>query len=138
MIVNKIVIDNLPIPRNKDNCFCVEQFLYDLYCSMPDQLSSDQFKVLDRLCKKIDVVREVFVFYKTDLSKSVSTIAIDSKYNMVLISILLYYAEKTDDFKFLNSGIKLFDLTQNNISKEIQISMKNKYTDLLNKLDILL
>lgn len=134
--MNKIVIDNLPNPRKEVDCFSTEQFLYDLYHSMPENLSSNQFKVLDRLCKKIDVVRKIFISYRYDLSKAESNTFIAPQYNMVLISILLYYAEKTDDFKFLNSAMKLFDLAQNHISEELKFLIKQSYTDLLKKLDI--
>ena len=136
--MNKIVIDNIPIPREEDDYFSTEQFLHDLYHSLPDKLDSHEFNVLDRLCKKIDVVREVFISYNYDLSKAESSTLIELKYNMVLISILLYYAHKIEDFKFLNSAMKLFDLTRNHISQEVKVSIEKRYNYLLNKLDILL
>lgn len=134
--MNKIVIDHIPTPRKAEDCFSTELFLYDFYSSMPDKLSSEQFKTLDRLCKKIDVVRKIFISYTNDLSKAKSNTLVTPQYNIVLISILLYYAEEVKDFKFLNSAMKLFDLTQNYIDQEVKVSIEKRYIDLLNKLDI--
>lgn len=136
--MRKITTSDTPVPRVESNCFSTEQFLYDLYLSMPDQLSNDQFKTLDRLCKKIDVVKKLYISYKHDLSLSLSTTLIDPQYKIILISVLLHYAEKTNDFKFLNSAMKLFDSTQNHIDQEIQDLIQKRFIIVLNKLDITL
>ncbi len=136
--MNKIIIDNLPVPRIDDNGFSTEHFLHDIYRSMHNELNDEQFKIIDRICKKIDVVKKVSVFYNPDLSKSILDIPIHHKYSIVLIDVLLHYAKILNDFKFLNSAMKLFDLIQKDICKEAQELIEKRYVYLLNKLADLL
>lgn len=46
--------------------FDVENYIFEI---SKKKYLSDEFYTVDRLCKKIDVVKKVFKFYTSDLSK---------------------------------------------------------------------
>ena len=82
---------------------------------------NDNYIILDRLCKKIDVVKKIFTEYKDDLSKASSVDIISIDEYKKLITILLFYASK--DLKYLNSTLKLFDIIEDKIDLDSKLKI---------------
>ena len=111
-----------------ENNFDVESFLLSKFDNMV--LMENDFFIIDRLCKKIDVVKKVYCFYSQDLAvkKSGQEIGVDA---YIVLLELLQITELLD-YKFLNSAFKLNDilLSKKYITEEIakanskQISVK--------------
>lgn len=103
------------------NLYDIESFIFK--SEKCNELSKDYF-ILDRLCKKIDVVKSVFKFYTADLATKKSDDEIGENAYKSLLKILSN--ESILDFKFLNSALKLNDilLSKSIISEEEQ--MRNK------------
>ena len=62
---------------------------------------------LESLCKKVDVARRVFEFYDVRLARPVTDALLDVTWLPLLGGVLLHEAERRQDFKLLNSAIKL-------------------------------
>ncbi len=92
---------------------------------------AEYFSTLDRLCKKIDVVKEVYIEYKHDLSKASQKEPLSDSQYLKLLKILMFYAKSNKDLKYLNSALKLHDRTKNgsddNNSIEIELENILKY-----------
>jgi len=68
------------------------------------------FPIIDRLCKKIDVVKKVYQGYSVDLSSKRSDEEIDHNRYLELFELLLSAAISLEDYKFANTALKLNDL----------------------------
>ena len=73
-----------------------------------DVFDEKNYRVIDRLCKKIDVVKTLFKFYSNDLSAKKSSDEISSSLYFKMFSIL--HAEHYLNYKFLNTAFKLNDI----------------------------
>lgn len=87
------------------------------YFDLEDFLLSDvninafdekNYKIIDRLCKKIDVVKKLHKFYSNDLSVKKSSDEISSELYFKMFSIL--HADQYLNYKFLNTAFKLNDI----------------------------
>ena len=83
--------------------FDVENFIFkkDIFSEKND------FFILDRICKKIDVVNKVFKFYTSDLAKKISPEEISQKAYKELYKHFIN--DDVVDFKFINTAYKLND-----------------------------
>jgi hypothetical protein len=52
----------------KQNTFCTKIFINDIRNNLNSDVYIEKFNILDRLCKKIDIIRSVYTKYKDDLS----------------------------------------------------------------------
>jgi hypothetical protein len=68
------------------------------------------FPIIERLCKKVDVVKKVYQVYTADLSSKRSDEEINHNSYLDLFQLLLSAAELSEDYKFLNTALKLNDL----------------------------
>ena len=68
------------------------------------------FPIVDRLCKKVDVVKKVYQVYSADLSSKLSNEEIGHNRYQELFELLLSTATLLEDYKFLNTALKLNDL----------------------------
>jgi hypothetical protein len=102
---------NLPTPRNGDSTkFSTEVFLHSIFVGSEFPDSDMVLKKLDRLCKKVDVVRKIRVFYTLDLTRNAAPVAdIQKEYLPLLAAVLLSYAKNYRDLKFLNTAFKMLD-----------------------------
>lgn len=114
--------------------FDVENYIFEI--SKKDCLS-DEFYTVDRLCKKIDVVKNVYKFYTSDLSKKQTNDEISNIAYKSLFSVLKdYRIAGLQDYKFLNSALKLNDIIfKKNIINKSEF-IKNKQ-DLLAGIEVL-
>lgn len=94
-------------PRIEEGAFSTEKFLHDMQGESIS--SSERSKILDRLCKKVDVVKKVYIAYESDLSKARSSVVIRESYAVYLCMILICAAKEGNDLKFLNSALKMLD-----------------------------
>ena len=114
------------------NFFDVERFIFK--SEKCNELSSD-YLIVDRLCKKIDVVKSVFKFYTADLATKKSDDEIGEDTYKLLLKILSN--DNILDFKFLNSALKLNDiLFSKSIINEEEQALNKEF--LLNKIPLLL
>lgn len=89
--------------------FDTSKFLINLEKKANNQeINDNDYRIIDRLCKKIDVVKRIYNFYSADISTKKSNEEISVRLYMVLLKEL--QAEKYTDFKFLNSALKLNDI----------------------------
>lgn len=97
----------LETPRIEEGTFSTEKFLHDM--QVESISSCERMKILDRLCKKVDVVKKVYIAYESDLSKARSSVVIRESYAVYLCMILICAAKEGKDLKFLNSALKMLD-----------------------------
>lgn len=114
--------------------FDVENYIFEI---SKKKYLSDEFYTVDRLCKKIDVVKKVFKFYTSDLSKKQNNDEISDVAYKSLFGVLKdYRITGLQDYKFLNSALKLNDIMFNkNIINESEC-IENKQ-DLLARIEVL-
>lgn len=101
-----------------NDLFFTDKFILDLYINKPKRLNNIEQKILDRLCKKIDVVKEVYIQYKYDLSQAQSNEEVSTDSYIKLLKILMFYAESLSDLKFFNSALKLKDKLMLRLDKQ--------------------
>lgn len=77
--------------------------------------------IVDKLCKKIDVVKHVYKYYSLDLSSKKSSDEISDPSYSKLLNILIN--KSNVDFKLLNSGLKLNDIM---LSKSLIDNLQNE------------
>lgn len=100
--------------------FDVENFVFknDIFKNKTD------YFILDRICKKIDVVNKVFKFYTLDLAKKMSSEEVELKTYKELYKHLTN--DVVIDFKFINTAYKLNDiLYKRNLLPDIEY-LKNQ------------
>ena len=110
-LVGYSFIKDISEPREKFDCFSTESFIYEIAETINEIEELKKYrKILDKLCKKIDVNKKINVFYKSEKLNSVNCPLIDTKYEFLLLSILLKLSDIFNDFKYLNSSFKLMDI----------------------------
>ena len=119
----KNFISNIHLTKEKrkdvyNSYFDTELFLFRIYSKEISINFKNNIIIIDKLCKKIDVVKNVYKFYKKDLSQVVLKENIGKKYQQYLCFILLYLAYTNKDLKFLNSALKMIDYILDNKDKK--------------------
>lgn len=104
----------LPISNktnNKQDTFNTEFFLESVAFKIIDSknFSQEELQVLNRLCKKIDVVKKVYTHYQLNLAQASSQQVLQSNYAEILCIILLHTAQVQHNYKFFNSALKLLE-----------------------------
>ena len=107
-----------------DTIIFIDELVNDLNAKSYNKI----YIILDKLCKKIDVVKKVYTSYEFDLSKATTTKELSKDEYRKLLGVLLFFAEEKHDFKFLNSSLKLLDKL--NIDK----SEKDKFQKTINNI----
>lgn len=92
-----------------DDLFDTESFINDLSSMDGAELNSEQFAILDRLCKKNDVVSSIKKVYTSNLSKAKTEEELSHNALVLFVEILIDYAFYYKDPKFINSALKLVD-----------------------------
>ena len=77
--------------------------------------------ILERLLKKIDLVKELYRKYTCDFSRKHSEVLLPDDAVRVLILKLLYLILKDKDFKILNSILKSRDSENINIDSQVDV-----------------
>lgn len=99
----------LPAPTESENEFSTEVFLGSVLAA--ENLTDNDVQILDRLCKKIDVVKKLRTFYTLDLSRAgKGSSNLPPGYLILAIGIMLIAARERDDLKFLNTALNGLDL----------------------------
>jgi hypothetical protein len=97
--------------------FDVEFFLSNMANVL--ELNKEDRIIIDRLCKKIDVVKMLFTRYSSNLSKKKSDEEVSPNSYQILFSLL--QLENELDYKFLNTAFKINDiLLLKNLQTEVQ------------------
>lgn len=91
------------------NKFVTEQYLtekkYQNYA-----IGDADFPIIDRLCKKVDVVKKVYQVYSSDLSSKLSSEEIERTSYQEFLELLYSAVNLLKDYKFLNTAFKLNEL----------------------------
>ncbi|MCT7471123.1 hypothetical protein N5T90_09570 [Aliarcobacter cryaerophilus] len=98
--------------------FKTTEFINNVFDELNQNHYEKDYKALDRLCKKIDVVKEVFSEYTDDLSKAKSTEIISLESYTKFLKVILFYS--ANDLKYFNSALKLYDKIKNEIDRDNQ------------------
>ncbi len=98
-----------PDVRSDTNIFDSEDFIFSLSNSPQDIKLEKNIKILNRLCKKIDVQKKLCRVYKKDLSSSIDDTPVSQKTLVLLLSIYLNIAQRDKNIKFLNTALKILD-----------------------------
>src|SRR5690554_4180471 len=94
---------------SKDNYFDTEVFLLSLEVKiLTQEINESDYFIIDRLCKKIDVVKRLYRFYSEDISTKKSDKEVSIELYIVFLEAL--QSEEYSDFKFLNTALKLNDI----------------------------
>lgn len=110
--------------KNED--FITKDFIDKIESNLSIDLYDTTYIKFDRLCKKIDVVKEVYSSYKKNLSKSTSKNHISTNTYVSLLNILLFFAKEKNDLKYFNSALKLFDKINTHIDTALSNNIKVK------------
>lgn len=97
----------LPQPRPAEE-FSTEHFLHGIRAGTT-MFDADCRAKLDRLVKKVEVVRRVSRGYSRDLSSTVDSRPIAPEYARYMAALYLHRAVVESDPKFLNCALKLSD-----------------------------
>jgi hypothetical protein len=112
--------------------FYTEKFIDFKFKNFDGSLSEYEFKILDRICKKIDVVKVIRKEYNPLLSKQLTIDPIDLFYQKKLLKLFLKLFSINGDFKLLNSSFKLMETMT--IDKDI-VSLKSSFEKQLQRLN---
>jgi len=90
-------------------------------------LNGKDFKIIDRLCKKVEVPKRLVIGYTRDLATTENSSPVATEYAYFFVLLISVLAQDTNDLKFLNCVLKIADgclqapvLT---LTKEIQNSI---------------
>jgi len=72
-----------------------------------EDLSEDELSTIERLCKKVDVVKKLYILYKLDLSKRASDSELEVEDYLLVLDVTVKLTKKYRDFKYLNTALKL-------------------------------
>ncbi len=73
-------------------------------------IGDSDFPIIDRLCKKVDVVKKVYQVYSADLSSKLSSEEIEHASYQELLELMCSAVTLLKDYKFLNTAFKLNEL----------------------------
>ena len=102
----KDIQKTLPHPQEETE-FATEVFLKKIEITQAPQ--TEIIQILDRLCKKAEVVKILYTHYTKGLEKAISMTPIKPQYYEFLIGIYLHLADILGDPKFLNCALKMKD-----------------------------
>ena len=88
--------------------FSTERFITNAFDKIVEA-DKETFGVLDRLCKKVDVVGVLYACYSEDLSTAVGAERARLPFLTHLCALYLYSASVWNDFKFINTALKILD-----------------------------
>jgi len=97
----------LPAPRETGG-FSTEVFLHGLKDEI-HETGSDVDRIIDRLCKKVEVPRRLVIGYSDDLNNTADYASVAPEYATYFTLLLLIYASENNDLKFLNCALKIVD-----------------------------
>lgn len=89
--------------------FMTDQYLIEKAHLNYHTLTTD-LPIIERLCKKVDVVKKVYCVYSDDLSSKLSDEEISYDRYLDLLRLFLSAAESLEDYKFLNTALKSNDM----------------------------
>jgi len=92
--------------------FHTEEYIDRMLEQFSGSLSETDAKIIDRLCKKIDVVRSIKKRYTSSMSRQLTDESISPNYEKRLLDLFLVIAGRRRDYKILNSAFKLTDLLE--------------------------
>ena len=90
--------------------FITEEFLHRI--NTHNGLEKGDFPRMEKLCKKIDVVKKIYQVYERDLTQAATCVEISAKNYNLLLRTLGTLAMRYNDLKYLNSALKLQDTLQ--------------------------
>ncbi|WP_313163910.1 hypothetical protein [Sedimentibacter sp.] len=129
-LVRYSFIKEISKPREESDYFSTESFIYEIADNINEIEELKKYRnILDKLCKKIDVNKKINVFYRGEKLSNVNGPLIDTNYELLLLSILLKFSDVFNDFKYLNSSLKLID-----ILRQKGESIEQEYIDYTNTL----
>lgn len=109
-----LLFEQAPNPKYRAEFYSLELFLYELESNLLNTTGTGieevYFGSIDILCKKIDVVKRLDCFYDRDTFLSIQKQHINQVYEIILCVILLLFSDFFDDYKFINSSLKLMDM----------------------------
>jgi len=116
---------------NYVDIFYTEKYIDFKLKKFDGSLSEDDQKILDRLCKKIDVAKTIKKEYMPFLTRPLTSESIDGSYQKKILQLFLMIIKYKCDYKLLNSAFKLIDLM---IIDEDVIIIKLDYEEISNRL----
>lgn len=97
--------DKLPEPKGGDG-FSTESFLYGLDIV---NITENDLKIIEMLCKKVEVPKRICLLYSEDLKRAVDKKPVSSQYVVFFTTLLLNLSTRDKDYKFFNCAMKIFD-----------------------------
>jgi hypothetical protein len=95
-------------PYQKEGAFSVEKLIYDIV-NKNFEVDTKGLEEINKICKKIDVVGKLRLFYNYELTKKIENSLVRTEYLFYLLLILLRYHETNKNYKFLNTALKICD-----------------------------
>lgn len=111
--------------------FDTESFVEEI--SQSPEIADSHYQVIERLCKKVDVVKSIYQRYSSDVASKMSDQEVSHTTYCNFFECLVRATKIKSDLKFLNSAIKL-----NNQMKQKLIISPEKHRSNQAELDVLL
>jgi hypothetical protein len=130
-------IDNITISKKfiiNNNSFDSEFFILSMVENPKNIELEENKKILNRLCKKVDVQKKIVKHYTKDMSQIIDSTIIEPKILILLMIIYLNLAQKDANIKFLNSVLKILDINiipELNCPKFLSIWAENLVEELI-------
>lgn len=99
----------LPAPRDATDGFATATFVRRLAGEAGSALADDDAAILERLSKKVEVVRRLSAVYAPDLSTVVDRSPVSADVAVALCGVYLATAFQRRDLKWLNTSLKMLD-----------------------------
>ena len=100
-------INEINIKKTHSDNFNLSAFLADL--DVEEELNQNQLRVVERILKKVDVVKALFLEYELDFSAKTTDVVLPEDVLKLLLLKLLYLCQQNKDVKILNSILKIRD-----------------------------
>ena len=115
-LIEQFITNNLndfPLPAKDEEIFSMELFLFDASESMRRN-SKETFRILDMLCKKVDVTGTIYSCYTKQFQSLAKKEILSPKCYVNLCAIFILGSLIYADLKFLNTALKMLDNFPNN------------------------
>ena len=99
--------------KQQENIFDSECFILSLIKNPENIKLEKNKKILNRLCKKVDVQKKIVKLYSKDLLTIIDSTIINYHMFVLLIILYLHLADKDKNVKFLNTTLKILQIKPN-------------------------
>lgn len=114
--LKRLIVDfpNLSLDRQAGRIYPARESMY-LIRAWPQKLTKEDIEFLNKLCRKLDITKDVSEYYEVNWKRSESSASLDLQFWPTIIAVLLAYPHDNEDncgqaLKQLNTALTAIDL----------------------------